>query len=70
MKKLVVAEKPSVARDIARILRAGTRGEGFLEGEDYVVTWALGHLVSLQEPDELDERYRRWRMEDLPILPE
>jgi len=67
---LIVAEKPSVARDIARVLGASTRGEGSLSNEKYVVTWAIGHLVSLKEPEELDERYKRWRMADLPILPE
>lgn len=67
---LVVTEKPSVARDIARVLGAKTGGEGCLRGNGYVVTWAIGHLVSLQEPEELDERYKRWRREDLPILPQ
>ena len=70
MKKLIVAEKPSVARDIARVL--GLRGgqEGYIEGEDYIVTWALGHLVTLCEPDEMDERYKKWRWADLPLLPD
>ena len=67
---LVLAEKPSVARDIARVIGARTSGEGCLMGNGYVVTWAIGHLVSLQEPEELDERYKRWRKQDLPILPE
>ena len=67
---LVVAEKPSVARDIARVLGAHTRGEGCLSGEKYLVSWAIGHLVGLKEPEELDARYKRWRAEDLPILPE
>lgn len=67
---LVVAEKPSVARDIARVLGASARGEGRLTGGGYVVTWAIGHLVALREPEELDEHYKRWRAEDLPILPE
>ena len=70
MNTVVVAEKPSVGRDIARVLGATRAGDGCLMGNNYIVTWALGHLVSLQEPDELDERYRRWRMADLPILPE
>ena len=70
MSTVVVAEKPSVGRDIARVLGASQRGDGCLMGNGYIVTWALGHLVSLMEPDELDERYRRWRMDDLPILPE
>ena len=67
---VVVAEKPSVGRDIARVLKCQERGEGFLKGEKYTVTWAVGHLVTLCEPDEMDEKYKKWRMEDLPILPE
>ncbi|MFR2150453.1 MAG: DNA topoisomerase 3 [Christensenellales bacterium] len=70
MQTLVVAEKPSVARDIARVLDAKDKGENCLIGGGYAVTWALGHLVTLKEPQELDERYTRWRAEDLPILPE
>jgi DNA topoisomerase-3 len=70
MKKLIVAEKPSVARDIARVLGVRGKADGMLTGDDYVVTWALGHLVALCEPDELDEKYKKWRWEDLPILPE
>ena len=70
MHTLVVAEKPSVARDIARVLGARDRGESCLVGGGYVVTWALGHLVTLKEPEELDEKYKRWRAQDLPILPE
>ena len=56
MNTVVVAEKPSVGRDIARVLGATRAGDGCLMGNNYIVTWALGHLVSLQEPDELDER--------------
>ncbi len=67
---LVVAEKPSVARDIARVLGAKGRGEGCITGETWCVTWAVGHLVTLMEPEELDVRYKKWRAEDLPILPE
>ncbi|MBQ7886426.1 MAG: DNA topoisomerase 3 [Clostridia bacterium] len=70
MHTLVVAEKPSVARDIARVLGARDRGENCLIGGGYVVTWAIGHLVTLKEPQELDERYTKWRQQDLPILPE
>ncbi len=70
MHTLVVAEKPSVARDIARVLGARDRGENCLIGGGYVVTWAIGHLVTLKEPQELDERYTKWRAQDLPILPE
>ena len=69
-RKLIVAEKPSVARDIARVLGVKGRGEGCLVGEEYVVTWAIGHLVSLCEPGETDERWVKWNMADLPMLPE
>lgn len=69
-KTLVIAEKPSVGRDIARVLPGPfKRGEGFLEGPDHVITWAVGHLVQLAEPDEYDDKYKRWRMADLPIVP-
>ena len=70
MKKLIVAEKPSVGRDIARVLGVREHGDGYLYGEEYVITWAIGHLVSLCEPGEFDERYRRWNMADLPMLPD
>ena len=69
-KTLVVAEKPSVGKDIARVLGCRERGEGCLIGETYIVTWAIGHLVSLCEPDELDEQYKRWSYQTLPILPQ
>ena len=70
MKKLIVAEKPSVGRDIARVLGVRERGEGYLYGGEYVVTWAVGHLVALSEPGECDPRFRQWRMADLPMLPD
>ncbi len=66
---VVVAEKPSVGRDIARVLKCRERGDGCLLGEKYIVTWAIGHLVALCDPDELDEKYKKWRTADLPILP-
>ena len=69
MHTLVVAEKPSVARDIARVLGAKTKGENCITGNGYVITWAIGHLVTLKEPQELDERYTKWKAADLPILP-
>ncbi|MDR0287778.1 MAG: DNA topoisomerase III [Clostridiales bacterium] len=69
-KKLVLAEKPSVARDIAKVLKCGKKGEGYFEGEKYLVTWALGHLVTLAEPDGYDKKYKQWRLEDLPMLPD
>ena len=70
MKRLVIAEKPSVGRELARTLGASMRHEGYIEGDDYVVTWALGHLVELCEPAHYSERYRRWSMKDLPMIPE
>ena len=70
MKKLIVAEKPSVAKDIARVLGAKSRGDGYLYGEEYVITWAIGHLVSLCEPGEVNEKWQKWNMYDLPILPQ
>jgi DNA topoisomerase-3 len=66
----VVAEKPAVARDIAQVLGARAREPGSLRGEGYVVTWAIGHLVGLAEPHELDPRWKEWRMAELPILPD
>lgn len=68
-KKVVLAEKPSVARDIARVLGCNKKGDGYLEGNNYIVTWALGHLVTLATPDQYDAKYKTWRMEDLPMLP-
>src|SRR5512140_3647532 len=65
----VVAEKPSVARDIARVLGASTRGDGYLHGGGYVVTWAIGHLVALAQPHEIDPAWKRWRLDTLPMLP-
>ena len=70
MKKLVIAEKPSVGREIARTLSLRERGNGYIEGDDYIVTWALGHLVELAEPSHYSERYKRWSLNDLPMLPE
>jgi DNA topoisomerase-3 len=66
----VLAEKPSVARDIARVLGAETKGKGYLQGNGYVVTWAIGHLVSLAEPHQINPQWKQWRLETLPILPE
>lgn len=68
-KSVVLAEKPSVARDIARVLKCHKKGNGFLEGDKYIVTWALGHLVTLADPEEYDNKYKTWRMEDLPMMP-
>ncbi len=70
-KNLVIAEKPSVGRDLARVLEGPfEKHEGWLEGPHDVITWAVGHLVQLAEPDEYDERFKKWRMADLPIVPE
>lgn len=70
MKKLVLAEKPSVGRDIARVLGAKQKINGGLEGPQYIVTWALGHLVSLADPEAYDKKYQKWELSHLPILPE
>ena len=69
-KSVVIAEKPSVARDIARVLKCNKKGNGFLEGDKYIVTWALGHLVTLADPESYDVKYKTWNLEDLPMLPE
>lgn len=69
-KSLVLAEKPSVARDIANVLKCNKKGNGFLEGDKYIVTWALGHLVTLADPETYDNKYKTWNLEDLPMLPE
>lgn len=70
MKSLVLAEKPSVARDIARVLKCTKKINGALEGERYIVTWALGHLVTLADPEEYDKKYKEWNLEVLPMMPE
>jgi len=70
-KTLVIAEKPSVGRDLARVLPGPfQKQEGYLEGPEHVLTWAVGHLVQLAEPDEYDAKFKKWRMADLPIVPE
>lgn len=69
-KSIVIAEKPSVARDIANVLKCTKKGNGFLEGNNYIVTWALGHLVTLADPEVYDHKYKTWNLEDLPMLPE
>ncbi|WP_339278318.1 DNA topoisomerase 3 [Paenibacillus sp. FSL W8-0426] len=70
MKTLVLAEKPSVAREIARVMGARDKHKSYFEGPKYIVTWALGHLVGLAEPEDYDKKYATWNLEDLPILPE
>jgi DNA topoisomerase-3 len=74
-KTLVIAEKPSVGRDLVRVLpgafnKEGGKGEEYLEGPEHVVTWAVGHLVQLADPDEYDDKFKKWRMADLPIVPD
>ena len=77
-KTLVIAEKPSVGQDLARVLPgpfekhsgAGEKTARWLEGPEHVITWAVGHLVQLAEPDEYDDKFKKWRMADLPIIPE
>lgn len=70
MKSLVLAEKPSVARDIARVLNCHKNISGAIEGNNYIVTWALGHLVTLADPEEYDKKYKEWNMSHLPMIPE
>lgn len=70
MKKLVIAEKPSVGRDIARVLGCKQQGRKYIEGDKYIVTWGLGHLVTLADPEGYDKKLKEWRMEDLPMMPE
>lgn len=66
---LVIAEKPSVAQSIARAIGATNRKDGYVEGNGYIVSWCVGHLVGLAEPGAYDEKYGRWKKEDLPIIP-
>ncbi|HBA63082.1 MAG TPA: DNA topoisomerase III [Lachnospiraceae bacterium] len=70
MKSLVIAEKPSVARDIARVLKCRKNISGAIEGDRYIVTWGLGHLVTLADPEEYDAAWKEWKMEALPMLPQ
>lgn len=70
MKSLVIAEKPSVARDIARVLKCNKNINGAIEGSQYIVTWGLGHLITLADPEDYDKKYKDWNMEDLPMMPE
>lgn len=69
-KILVLAEKPSVGRDLARVLKCTKNGNGFIEGDSYIVTWALGHLVTLADPEKYEVKYKAWHIEDLPMLPQ
>jgi len=67
---LVLTEKPSVGRDIAKVLNCNQNGNGYISGSKYIVTWALGHLVTLADPEVYSDRYKVWRLEDLPMLPD
>ena len=69
-KSLIITEKPSVAQEFARILGVSGRKDGYIENDSYVVTWCVGHLVEMVYPEEYDEKYKKWRLEDLPFLPE
>ena len=69
MKKLILAEKPSVARDIGRILNANEKKKNYLEGKNYVITWALGHLLGLKMPEDLNKKWEKWQLKTLPMLP-
>ena len=70
MKRLVIAEKPSVAQSIAKVLDCTSRQDGYLESDNYLVSWCVGHLVELAEPENYDGKYEIWKREDLPIIPE
>ena len=69
-KILVLAEKPSVGRDLARVLNCKQNGGGYISGQKYIVTWALGHLVTLADPEAYSNKYKTWNLEDLPMLPD
>ncbi|PWX59202.1 hypothetical protein CYK85_14830 [Clostridium perfringens] len=68
--KLIITEKPAVACDIGKVLKVNTRKDGYLEGNNYVITWCVGHLIQLAYPGAYDEKYNKWTIEDLPIIPE
>ena len=69
-KSLIITEKPSVAQEFARILGVSGRNDGYIENDGYVITWCVGHLVEMVYPEEYDEKYKKWKLEDLPFLPE
>ena len=69
-KALIITEKPSVAREFANVLKVNGRNDGYIENAEYVITWCVGHLVEMLYPEAYDEKYKRWRVEDLPFLPE
>ena len=67
-KTLVLAEKPSVGKELARVLKCNQNKGSYIEGNKYIVTWAMGHLVGLMDPEGYDEKYKKWSMETLPML--
>ena len=68
-KALVLAEKPSVGKELAKVLKCNENKGAYIEGNKYIVTWAMGHLVGLMDPEGYDEKYKKWSMETLPMLP-
>lgn len=70
MKTLIITEKPSVARDIAKVLKCNKKQNGYIYNETYIISWAIGHLVTLCEPQEYDEKFKKWNIQDLPIIPQ
>ena len=68
-KKLIITEKPSVAQDFARVFGVSGRKNGYIENNEFVITWCVGHLVEMVYPEEYDSKYKKWLMEDLPFLP-
>ena len=69
-KKLIITEKPSVAQDYAKVFQVSGRNNGYIENQEYVITWCVGHLVEMVYPEEYDIRYKRWVLADLPFLPQ
>ncbi|MGZ7226665.1 toprim domain-containing protein, partial [Streptococcus pyogenes] len=67
--KLIIAEKPSVALAIAKVVGAKSRKDGYVEGNGYMVSWCVGHLIQMASPDKYDEKYAKWNLNDLPIFP-
>ena len=69
-KSLIITEKPSVAQEFAKVLHVSGRNNGYIENDEYVITWCVGHLVGLVYPESYDIKYKKWKLEDLPFLPE
>lgn len=67
--KLIIAEKPSVAKNIASVLNINKTEDGYIKNDEYIVSWCVGHLISLAQPEKYDEKYKKWNKEDLPIIP-